>query len=121
MGLGGLTYRPGEMLLLLCCLLGHLSVVQDDFELYGLPGGGDAYAPPLPLRELRHVVRLTRDALAHCEGVGVDTFAVPELLSQRCPFVLSCVRAGPGAGAPPGLHGRRVRDHGQATARDGGG
>lgn len=64
---------------LLCCLLGHLTSVMDDFELYGLPGGGDnSYTASLPLRELRHVIRLVRDVVVHCEGIGVDTFAVPE-------------------------------------------
>jgi hypothetical protein len=58
------------VLTLLCCMLSHLVVVADDYELYVEHG-------VLPLRELRHVVRLLRDMLAHAEGVGVDRYKAP--------------------------------------------
>jgi hypothetical protein len=65
------TCGPGGAfgaLALLASLLGHLVNVVDDFELY-------TQAVPLPLRELRHAVRLLRDVVAHAEGVGVDAYA----------------------------------------------
>jgi ubiquitin-protein ligase E3 C len=57
-------------LALLASLLGHWALVADDAELY-------ARHTPLPLRELRHALRLLRDVLAHAEGVGVDAYAFP--------------------------------------------
>jgi hypothetical protein len=58
------------VLTLLCCVLSHLVLVADDYELYVENG-------VLPLRELRHVVRALRDTLAHAEGVGVDRYKAP--------------------------------------------
>lgn len=85
-----LASLPDATLTLLCALLAHVLPVADDFELYGAGGltgvgaaggadggsGGAAVSGARllpPLRELRHVVRLLRDTLAHAEGVGVDT------------------------------------------------
>jgi hypothetical protein len=55
------------ILSLFSMLLLHFMAVVDDFELY-------QQNQPLPLRELRHAIRLLRDILAHADGIGADKF-----------------------------------------------
>lgn len=81
------------VLTLFASVLGHACAVVDDFELYrsgpsvlspshDSSGAGGTNSTPSsllpPPRELRHAVRLLRDAVAHAEGIGVDVYAVPE-------------------------------------------
>lgn len=67
---GASTDGAFGVLTLFATIMGHLSLVIDDFELY-------QRNTPLPLRELRHAARLIRDVIAHAEGVGVDAFNYP--------------------------------------------
>lgn len=68
-------------------LLGHVLPVLDSFELYNnntssgaVSGSGSdssGAGVALPLREMRHLLRLLRDLLAHADGIGVDSFTTP--------------------------------------------
>ena len=57
-------------LTLFATVLGHAALILDDNELYG--DDGACVVGGLPLRELRHAVRVLRDMVVRAEGVGVD-------------------------------------------------